>query len=148
MKTKLIKSYSIYILLLVLLLPVKTLLAQSQTHPSIWVNNSDKAKILDNISKYSWASSVNEQLHTRNDAIVAIHKTAPQDYLNARAGFPGDRYNHLNALTRAAECALLYYLTDDTDYAQFAADVFQYYTKNISAASSLNIHNDYFIESR
>nr|WP_294897602.1 T9SS type A sorting domain-containing protein [uncultured Pedobacter sp.] len=148
MNTKLLKPYAHLILLLALLLPVKTLWAQSQTHPSIWVNDSDKAVILDNIAKYSWAKELNDQLHTRNDSIVALHKISPQTYMNSRTGFPGDRYNHLNALTRAAECAMLYYLTGNTDYAQFAADVFQYYTKNISVQSSVNLHNNYFIESR
>ncbi len=122
--------------------------AQTLAHPSIWVNASDRTRILNNIANYSWATGLNNQLHSRNDAIVNTHKTSPQTFLATISGMPGSRTTHRSVLNTAAECAILYYLTGNNDYAQFSADVLQDYTKKIAATGSVNLYNDFFIEFR
>lgn len=148
MKAKLYLKFIFFTVLTVAIASGQNLFGQSQTHPSIWVNNAEKAGILNNIANYTWASNLNNQLLSRNNATVNTHKTSPQAYLNTIPNMPGDRNAHRNVLNTAVESAILYYLTGNEDYAQFSADVFQDYTKKVSVATTVNFYNDFFIESR
>jgi len=133
--------------------------AQSLSHPHIWVSSSDKEKILDNIDKYDWAKSLFDQLKTRVDAKKNTHKTNPGKILSEIPVLPGvtaDREFHTNMLTSASEAAILYYLTDDKSYAQYAADILSHYTNYLSTVEARRYYNsvegvffgDWWLESR
>jgi hypothetical protein len=48
------------------------------------------------------------------------------------------------------ESAILFYLTDDEDYAQFSADILSYYTAALSLqdTSAISFYGDHWLESR
>jgi len=128
-------------------------------HPFIWATYTERQKIVDNIQQYAWANSLFIQLKNRVDSLVNIHKANPSLILKAISTIPdnkGERSNHNKMLTSASEAAILYYLTDDKKYAQYAADILNHYTtrlsvleakKYISAGSGL-FFNDWWLESR
>lgn len=105
---------------------------QSLVHPHIWVSNSDKQKILENIETHDWASSLFNQLVERNAGRRNSHANNPAQEINLIPAIPGDRNEHRTRLNVAAECAILYYLTDDERYAQVAGDILHHYVKIIS----------------
>lgn len=113
--------------------------SQSLQHPHIWVDNSDRQRILDNIAQYNWAERQFNQYVTRQKSCKNSHKLDPSSLISILEAIPGNRTNHRNHLNTAAEQALLYYLTGDEDYAQVAADVIHHYFKNISNQSPLTI---------
>ena len=107
--------------------------------PFIWVRDSDKPAILDKIANQSWAGSMKSALESRVAGAIASHKsdrdayirglpvnwnltpasyrTVPQYAENSVRGPTVDYFD------TALECAVLYYLTGDSDYAALAADV-------------------------
>lgn len=105
---------------------------QSLVHPHIWVSNSDKQKILDNINQHNWAASLFNQLVQRNIDKRNNHADNPAAEINLIPNLPGDRTTHRTRLNIAAECAILYYLTEDERYAQVASDILHHYVKMIS----------------
>lgn len=111
---------------------------QSLVHPHIWVSDSDKQAILDNIAQYTWASSMFNQLVSRQASIKGIHASNPGFILNLIPEIPGDRTTHRGRLNTAAESAILYYLTGDEEYAQLASDILYHYVKMISVQDPLN----------
>jgi hypothetical protein len=99
------------------------------------------------------------QLKSRVDSQVNIHKTNPTQILKQIPALPdakGERSNHNNILTSATEAAILYYLTDDKNYAQYASDILNHYNERLSvleakryaSASSGLFFNDWWLESR
>ncbi len=120
-----------HLFLIALLSCVSTFVeGQNLKHPSIWVSSGDKAKILDNISKYSWAGSFKKQMEARVDREKNIHKKNPESLLSQMPAL-GDKKSrgaHNEILTCGTESAIRYYLTEDEDYAQLSADILSYYT--------------------
>lgn len=128
-----------------------TPVGQSLTHPHIWVENSEKAVILDKIATQTWATTLFNQYKSRVDGLKNSHKINPATYINTIPGFPGDRTKHNAIMTMGYEASLLYWLTGDEDYGQLAADVLAYYTKNIATITGdvpFYTSGDYLIESR
>jgi hypothetical protein len=117
---------------------LNTAQAQSLTHPHIWVSNADKEAILNNINQYTWAESLYNQLVTRQSALTSNHKANPRTLLATIPAIPGDRAKHREILNNAAECAILYYLTSNADYAQVAADVLHNYVVKLENKDPLN----------
>ncbi|MFY0606458.1 MAG: T9SS type A sorting domain-containing protein [Cyclobacteriaceae bacterium] len=115
------------------LLAACKLFGQSIEHPHIWVDASERQQILNNIEQFDWAKSQFEQYVQRQTSLKQSHKSNPTTFLSNLDGIPGERTNHREDLNAAAEQAVLYYLTDDEDYAQLAADVLHHYFKLISA---------------
>ncbi len=124
--------------------------AQSLQHPIIWVHPTDRATILENIQNYDWASSLNAQLHSRNDAKVNTHVSTPSAILGSISPMPGNRSSHRDVLTSAVESGILYFLTEEDKYAQYCADILSDYTKKLATVSpaNINFYNGYLIESR
>jgi hypothetical protein len=125
---------------------------QNLKHPSIWVSSGDKAKILDNISKYTWAGSFKKQMEARVDQKKNIHKKNPESLLSQMPAL-GDKKSrgaHNEILTLGTESAILFYLTDDEDYAQLSADILSYYTAALSLqdTSAISFYGDHWLESR
>lgn len=118
--------------------------AQSLNHPTIWVTAEDRPEVLETAKKYDWAKSIVAQLHERVDTSLKIHQTNPGAILTsipvfakrdnenpeAKASPIAEKHNRVLAL--ASESAMLYYLTEDEQYAQFAADILAYYIDHIA----------------
>ncbi|APY11860.1 hypothetical protein BWZ22_11720 [Seonamhaeicola sp. S2-3] len=105
---------------------------QSLVHPHIWVSDSDKQDILDNIAQYDWASSMFNQLVNRQATLKSIHSSNPSFIISRIPDIPGDRTVHRGRLNTAAESSFLYYLTGDEQYAQLSADILYQYVKMLS----------------
>lgn len=118
--------------LLLILAFLSLAFAQSLTHPHIWIKADQKSELLNKISTYQWATDLFNQYKSRVDPKVASHKSNPATLLNTIPGFPGDQKTHREILTVGYEAALLYWLTDNSDYGQLAADILSHYTIEIA----------------
>ena len=111
--------------------------AQSLQRPVIWTVGSSKAEILSKIQNYTWAQTIVDKAHTIVDAKVNTHLTNPATILNTIPAIPADDNltesqatttgDHAKVLTYAAYAGMIYYLTDEEKYAQFAADILSDY---------------------
>ncbi len=105
------------------------------TRPFIWVRNTEKAGILAKIATNAWATSIFNGMVSRAAADLASHQTDRDAFLR---GLPvnwnaaptptfnigGGSYNTGEAFFNTAlDCAVLFYLTGDTNYARCAADI-------------------------
>ncbi len=117
--------------------------AQTTERPMMWVKPSDKAVILDKIAKNEWAKGYYEAFKNRVADDVKNHAADPKAYLskmpldwaNGKDKIPaflpikgtgGDtesRKDLMLYLQTGIDCGILYFLTDDTKYAQLSADV-------------------------
>ena len=128
--------------------------SQSLAHPCIWASAAEKSQITTNIVSYSWASSIYTQLKSRVDSKKDAHKLNPETILSAIPALYGtDRMGHTEILNTAAESAILYYLTDNTDYAQLAADILSNYTDKLALVDTVSkrigiFYGDWWRESR
>ncbi|MGL4398950.1 MAG: autotransporter-associated beta strand repeat-containing protein [Luteolibacter sp.] len=110
------------------------------TRPFIWVRDSEKADILAKIAANPWATSVYNGMVSRVAADIASHQANRDTFLRAlpivdwaaatpkfktipafaesTVRFPAEgKYND------ALDCAVLFYLTGNTNYARCAADI-------------------------
>ncbi|WP_084062467.1 hypothetical protein [Cellulophaga tyrosinoxydans] len=118
--------------------------AQSLKHPVIWVTEDERVDILDKIDKYVWAKSIVNQLHNKVDDELKAHQENPNRILNSIPAFAKhDRENseqkagpiaagHNKVLALASEAGMLYYITQEEKYAQFAADILAFYIEHIA----------------
>ncbi len=138
--------------ILLLLVMFLNLSAMAIEHPIIWASAADKARILDNISKYSWAATLKNDLKSRIDSKKNSHKTNPATLINSIGVIPGPRSGHCDMLDLAVESGILYYLYDDKDYAQLSADIINYYAEKLGVPDYNNCDpltgDDFFTESR
>ncbi len=142
------------------------------TRPFIWVRDVEKAGIQSKITNNSWAASVYNGMISRVAADVASHQANRDSFLR---GLPVDwtlatpkfktipaysessvRYPAEARFNDGVDCAVLYYLTGDTKYAQCAADILHNAVKTLlPVAPSTSVGNggwifqtDYLKESR
>lgn len=143
------KNKQAFILLFLLVL---NLTGMAYEHPIIWASAADKARILDNISNYTWAATLKNDLKTRVDARKNSHKTNPATLLNGIGSIPGPRSGHCDMLDIAVESGILYYLYGDKDYAQLSADIVNYYGEKLGVPNYADCDpisgEDFFTESR
>lgn len=114
-------------------------------HPVIWATAEEKPEILEKIANYSWAQSIVNKLHTTVDSKVNTHISNPAAILNTIPAIPVDdnlsesqtttHADHTKVLTYASYSGLLYYLTEEKKYAQFAADILSYYIDELAPRS-------------
>jgi Heparinase II/III-like protein len=117
--------------------------AQTTERPMIWVKPSDKAAILDKIAKNAWAKTYFDAFKNRVEEDVKNHAADPKTYLDKMpfaAAINGkipplkllkgsggsttdERQAIMHYLQTGIDCGILYFLTDDTKYAQLSADV-------------------------
>ena len=117
--------------------------AQSLQRPSIFITTEERADVLNKIEKYSWAKTVQSGLKKRVDTKVSAHKTNPAQTINSIIALAADdnlseaevgsaNTAHYNTLTDAAFASMLYYITENEDYAQFAADIIWHYFQSLA----------------
>ena len=126
--------------------------SQTDEFPQIWVDAGDRQRILDNINSYTWASDMKDDLLRRVEATKNSHATNPSTLINSIASIPGARSSHCNMLDKAVEAGILFFLYEDTAYAQLAADIVNHYGEALGVPSYVNCDflagEDFFIESR
>lgn len=111
--------------------------AQSLEHPVIWTTAGDRAQVLDLVDTYPWAQSIVAKLHSTVDAKVNAHISNPAEILATIPAIPTDdnlseaqatnNGGHSKMLNYASHAGMLYHLTGEEKYAQFAADILHYY---------------------
>ena len=133
---------------------LSALRAAPEERPMIWVRPSDRPAILAKIDQYPWAESIYNQLRARADSAVIRHKQGPAlffENLHLANGsplqyptfgqIPNDisegtlRNDLMQYLQEGIECGVLYYLTENEDYAKCAADTL---TAVVGALSRFN----------
>ncbi|AWB66165.1 hypothetical protein C2869_06820 [Saccharobesus litoralis] len=110
--------------------------------PSIWVKNTDRAKILDKINTQPWASSLFTELKQRVDPLASeslkARKTLVQQLpfvlsqkqisvlprFQVKGGGTEEQWERLSkTVLDGVDCGVLYYLTQEDKYGNCAADV-------------------------
>ncbi|WP_242204057.1 heparinase II/III domain-containing protein [Aestuariivivens insulae] len=119
--------------------------AQKTERPFIWVSQSDREEILNEIETQDWARSFFKGFKERLDSSIVLHKTSPYKFLKElpfnwsiqkKEGVPPfktitkfdgttakDRYNLNTYLQVGIDSGVMYYLTNEKRYAQCALDV-------------------------
>lgn len=118
--------------------------AQQQEHPFIWITQSERAELLDKIANEAWAADYVAQLKSRVNSAVDQHVNNPGSTINQIPTFGTDpnQYNDRDALTQAAnhkrilspaeDAALLYFITQQEKYGQYAADILEAYFDHLA----------------
>lgn len=125
------------------LVKVFFLSGQSLEHPIIWTIAAEKSEVLAKIQNYSWANSIVSQVKGIIDSKVNAHVTNPVAFLNTIPVLAADDNiseaeagsaiaAHSNTLNHASYAAMMYYISEEEKYAQFAADVLWYYIEEIA----------------
>lgn len=131
-----------YCLLLVLFFVSHFGVAQSFPHPVIWATADEREEVLQLIQEEPWANGIVKGVHELIDEKVELHQSNPHKILNAIPVISTDDdlpelevqtvHQHSEILAHAAYAGLLYYLTNETPYAQFAADILWYYAEELA----------------
>ena len=138
-------SKKIVLFLLVIIMLSFGAKSQSLAHPCLWASAAEKAQITTNIGSYPWARSIYTQLLSRVDPKKDAHKLNPETILSTIPSLTGtDRTGQTEMLNTAAESAILYYLTDNKDYAQLAADILSSYTDKLALVDTVSTRKAYF----
>lgn len=140
---------------------INTISAQSLKHPLIWVTEDDKPRILENIEKYDWARSMVNQLHYSVDDNLRSHQSNPKATFAKLPALPTtDSYTEFEVqsttaknnavLSQASHAGMLYYLTNNKEYAQYAADILAYYIDILATRTpeTTSICGNYFYDPR
>ncbi|RXP45688.1 hypothetical protein EC396_15225, partial [Lutibacter sp. HS1-25] len=158
MKKKFVK---ITLLLTLVVSVSNVIVAQTIEHPIICTTAADRAHILSLIDNYDWAKSIVNQFHSNVDSKLETHQTNPNSIFNGIPSFPANDKNsessasslassHSKLLSTAKYASMLYYITEDEKYAQFAADILAYYIDEISTRNpeTTTISGNYFYDPR
>ena len=124
-------------------------MSQSLQHPVIWTTADEKAEVLAKIENYSWASTIVSKARSTIDSKVNTHISSPVTILNTIPALAADdnlsesqasaaNAGHAKVLTYASYAAMVYYLTGEEKYAQFAADILWYYIEELAPRSPEN----------
>ncbi len=116
--------------------------AQSLQHPAIWTTPSEKAQVMAKLEHYEWAQSIIKKTKAIIDDKVNLHLTNPDDILSSIPALASDdnltefqasagNGAHAKILNYAAYSAMIYYITEEEKYAQFASDILWYYIEEI-----------------
>ncbi|MGB5419251.1 T9SS type A sorting domain-containing protein [Algibacter sp.] len=149
------------IFLIICLVKVIFLSAQSLQHPVIWTTQPDKPEVLSKIENYAWAGSIITKAKAAVDSSVNTHISNPATILNTIPALAGDdnltealassaASGHARVLTYASYAAMLYHISDEEKYAQFAADILWYYIEELETRSPSNtsMSGNHFYDSR
>ncbi|WP_163397426.1 heparinase II/III domain-containing protein [Flavobacterium fluviatile] len=142
-----------YIIVLLLVLNGAMAFAQNQQRPFIWVKQEEKAPLLDKIKNQAWANAFYKEFKQRVDKDILLYKKSPEDFLKQipfdwskqKAGSTPplkrfedsvdenntDRSLQNKFLQIGIDCGVLYFLTDDKNYAQCAVDILNAYVEGL-----------------
>ena len=131
------------ILIGLFLIKVVFMSAQSLEHPIIWTTPAEKFEVLSKISNYTWASTIVSQVRGLVDSKVNAHVTNPAAFLNTIPALAADDNvseadagsaisAHASTLNHASYAAMIYYISGEEKYAQFAADVLWFYIEELA----------------
>jgi hypothetical protein len=137
------------VLLVLCLVKVLFLSAQSLQHPVIWTNPSEKSEVLEKIQNYTWASSIMTKAKSAVDSKVNAHISNPLTILNTIPALAADdnlsesqassaNAGHAKVLNYASYAAMIYHVTEEEKYAQFAADILWYYIEELESRTPAN----------
>ncbi|WP_162633063.1 heparinase II/III family protein [Echinicola strongylocentroti] len=122
--------------------------AQSLQHPVIWATMDERDSILELIDQNSWAQELLNDVHEIVDDKVKDHRASPSKILNQIPTIAEDSnipelevktvHQHADILGDAAYAGLLYYLTEEDQYAQFAADILWFYAEELAPRDPQN----------
>ncbi len=120
-------------------------------HPNIFVTQDARDGILELIEENEWAESMVLQLHQNVDESVDEHLKNPAALFKDITPFPeNDHINpegvagptvkiHNFLLSMAADASLLYFITEETKYAQFSANILTAYFNRIDERTQYNM---------
>lgn len=119
-----------------------TISAAAVEHPNIWVTQQERGRVLELIDRYDWAKQivslmsdmVEESMEKyAKDSAYFIDEIPPFAIADVPTSISKPRAaKHLAILGDAYYAAVLYYITEERQYAQFAADVFSVYAERIA----------------
>ncbi|WP_430932620.1 InlB B-repeat-containing protein [Saccharicrinis sp. 156] len=123
--------------------------AQSLQHPVIWTTPKDKPTVLAKIENYTWAESIITKAKAAIDDKVNTHVSNPDAILNtipvlasddnlSEAAASSNNAKHSKVLNYASYAAMVYYVTGEEKYAQFAADILWYYIEQLAPRTPAN----------
>jgi hypothetical protein len=124
--------------------------AQSLQHPTIFATSDERESILQLIENYDWARSIKQQLHALVDSELKKHQKKPELVLEKIPFFAKNSrqytefqaqplaVKHNKILALASRAAMLYYLTQDEQYAMFSADILAPYIDEIAKRTPEN----------
>ena len=122
--------------------------------PFIWVRDAEKAAILSKIANNGWATNIYNGIVSRVATDLASHQAdrdvflrqLPVNWTSSPAKFktiPANSESSVRYPTEAkfndgVDCAVLFYLTGDTNYARCAADILHNAVKTLLPVSASN----------
>ena len=117
--------------------------AQSLQHPVIWTTTADKAEIAAKVENYTWAANIISKAKAAVDDKVNTHITNPSAILNtipacetndhlSETEASSNNAKHAKVLNYASYAGMIYYVTGEEKYAQFAADILWDYIEELS----------------
>ncbi len=131
------------VILVLILFKVFFVSGQSLEHPVIWTTATEKPAILEKIDKYAWAKSILSQVKGFVDSRVNAHVSNPATFINSipvlatndnasEAESGAAIKAHAHTLTYASYAAMVYHITREEKYAQFASDVLWHYIEELA----------------
>lgn len=131
------------------------------SHPLLFVTGNDKDAIKEKISSKPWASDAYQKIKKLVESDVATHISSPDKIFSGLTTIPSDNTNsesasstgaaaHSKVLEKAAFAAIVYYVEKNEKYAQFSADILQYYFDALSlrTPTTTTICGNQFYDSR
>ena len=139
MKTFFLKAF----LAILFCMPLSAVIAQSLQHPAIWITPDEKADFMTKYNSYSWAKGIITKAKSAIDSRVNTHISNPLTILNtipalattdklSESDASSVNAAHARVLNYASYAAMVYYVTGEQKYAQFAADILWYYIEVVA----------------
>lgn len=138
-----------------------TAYAQSLQHPVIWATTNDRAEILSKIENYAWAANIITKAQAAIDEKVNGHLTNSAAILNTIPEFATtdnlteteaslNNAAHAKVLNYASYAGMVYYVTGEEKYAQFAADILWAYIEELAPRTpeTTAMSGSYFYDAR
>ncbi|SNR70821.1 Heparinase II/III-like protein [Lutibacter agarilyticus] len=144
---------SAYIVSLFLFLNTLSLVAQKIERPFIWVEHKDRVEILAKIENEAWAKQFYNNFKQRLDTDIILYKQSPKEFIaklpfdwskqevektpplktynNFTESNSSDRFILNKYLQIGVDCSVLYFLTEDENYAQCAAAILHAFVEGV-----------------
>ncbi len=111
--------------------------AMALEHPTIWAKAGDQQRIQKLIDTYPWAADCFNDMKKFIAEPVKKHKEDPAKDMADFPKFPVGIHAHIGKLCLAQQAAIVYFMTGDEDYAQYAADTLNVYVQQLGVAGQV-----------